>query len=225
MLQLITSPAMTNPALAWFSLLVSTVIPLQFTIEYLNMSGSGPEPTPLSILLLKFWCLHAMTRVIPNPLVYVFQSLPLSNVIELGAWLVLTRELVSQFGKLEIAKGYRVESKGKPPSQDQRFLWTSYFMSISNRPPTDRYVFGQLTFYSLAVIERWPLDLQVLDSSFRTVMGWISQLRSKAPPQTPVQTSAWTWGYNWFAGQTNQTSKSEEEYDLLEDVIQDIKRS
>ncbi|CEP62882.1 uncharacterized protein LALA0_S06e06018g [Lachancea lanzarotensis] len=168
-----------------------------------------------------------MTRVIPNPLVYVFQSLPLSNVIELGAWLVLTRELVSQFGKLEAVKGYRVESKGKPASREQqKFVWTDYFMSISNRPPTDRYVFGHITFYSLAVIERWPLDLQVLDSSFRTVMGWISQLRSKGPLQQPVQSNAWTWYYNWFAGQTAaQSSKTEEEYDLLEDVIQDIKRS
>ncbi|SCU85891.1 LAME_0D03422g1_1 [Lachancea meyersii CBS 8951] len=215
MLQLIISPAI---------LLISTVIPLQLTIEYLNLGGSGAESSSLSVSLLKFWCLHAMIRVVPNPLVYIFQSLPLSNIAELAAWLVLAKELVSQFCRLETAKGLRVDPN-TPASKEPRSGWASYFLSISNPPPTDRYVFGQLTFYTLKIMDRWPLDLQILDTSFRTVMVWISRIRSKSLVKPEEPPTGWAWSYQWFAGQTTRTNRSDEEYDLLEDVIEDIKRS
>ncbi|SCU88721.1 LANO_0D02894g1_1 [Lachancea nothofagi CBS 11611] len=214
MIQLITTPAI---------LLVSTVIPLQFTIEYLNLSGSGPEPNFLGLLLLKFWCLHAMTRAIPNPLVYIFQSLPLSNIVELGAWLVVTRELVSQFSKLEASRGHRIGGNASPASGEKPG-WITYFQSISNPPPTDRYVFGQFTFLSIRTMEKWPLDLQILDSSFHTVMAWIAQIRSKNPAKAP-ESRGWNWSYQWFAGQTTQRVTADEDYDLMEDVIEDIKKS
>ncbi|SCU95184.1 LADA_0G14092g1_1 [Lachancea dasiensis] len=217
MLQLITSPAI---------FVTSTIIPLQITIEHLNLGGNGPDSFSMYVFLLKYWCLYTMIRSIPNPLVYLFQSLPLSNVVELGAWVVLVCEILGRFNLLEISRGYGISTHTKPAST-ARTGWMSYFQSLTTPPLTDRYVFGQLTIMNLRFVENWPFKLQILDSSFKGSIGWI--LRFQGTPlknQESADTRSWKWGYQWLAGQAIQKAVGgEEEYDLLDDVIQDIKKS
>ncbi|CUS24126.1 LAQU0S14e00716g1_1 [Lachancea quebecensis] len=213
MFQLVTSPA---------TLLASTLIPFQFTVEYLH-SRSADQDFKLGRLLLQFWCLHALVRGIPNPIVYVFQALPLSNFVELAAWLVISRELLGRFCEMEAGRG---GSSGfeRPASGAEKSTWVSYLQYMSSQGHRDKYVFGKLTSFALRLVEKWPLNIKVLDTSFQTVIAWIGRLGRSAQPNTEPQ--SWSWVYQWFSTSTARPAAAgDEEYDLLEDVLRDFKKS
>lgn len=200
---------------------MSTLIPLQFSIEYLHSRNVDHEFS-LGRLFLKFWCLHAVAKAIPNPIMYIFQSLPLSNIVELGAWLVVTRELVGRFVEMEYGnKPAAGADMGK--NSTQRGGWISYFQSVTSQAPSEKYLFGQLTVATFRLFEKWPLSVSVLDSSFQTVVEWLGRLNQR--PQSKPEAQSWGWRYQWFAGQTKRNSVADEEYDFLEDVMQDIKKA
>lgn len=213
MLQLVTSPA---------TLLASTLIPFQFTVEYLH-SRSIDQDFKLGRLLLQFWCLHALVRGMPNPIVYVFQALPLSNFVELAAWLVISRELLGRFCEMEAGRG-GFSGFERPAYGAEKSTWISYLQNMSSQANRDKYVFGKLTTFVLRAVGKWPLDIKILDTSFQAVVAWIGRLGHRAQPSTEPQ--SWAWTYQWFSASTSQpTAAGEEEYDLLEDVLRDFKKS
>ncbi|SCW02850.1 LAFE_0F15654g1_1 [Lachancea fermentati] len=214
MLQIITTPLI---------LVVSTAVPLVVTVETLQMRGGLENSTStrnLTRQLLKFWCLHALCRSVPNPVLYMVRALPLMNFVELVVWTLLARELLRQLYSCTVPTGSTVAA-----SAPRNGSWFGYLYYDAHQS-SGRYVFGHVSVWLLQTVEKWPLDVRLLDKLYQAFMGavgrvGISSAASKANGGKN-EPKSWGWSAEWFR-QTASSEGLEEEYDMLEDVLGDMR--
>ncbi|SCU88657.1 LAMI_0D10880g1_1 [Lachancea mirantina] len=211
MLQFLTSPLI---------LVASTLVPLVITFETLTGSPkmNGPD---ISGCLLRFWCVHALFKGLPNPVASFLRLLPLANFFELIIWTLLSRELLGYMYLQAVASGDYVPRATDAAKSQDRF-W--FYRDLRQQNPKQGFAFGQFTVSLLRIVEKWSVSVRLLDVIYYSSLGWIAKLLRTGAPQKPeTGASGWIWSYRWFK-QGNHVVL-EEEYDLMEDVVEDMRKN
>ncbi|AQZ16699.1 YOR152C [Zygosaccharomyces parabailii] len=224
--------------------LVSSVIPVQITLETLKIvcSHAAPDSTaasnanvPILVLLLKYWAVYALAfGVVPSFISKgILSWIPFGSLMLLGVSCVLTKELLCNFTKFI-------------KTQDSKFVflfnklsdvkvswyqWLTYAASTNENNIANFFVFGEITQLWISLANRVPLaDTNYLERTFDYVMQYVgvvtngvldhfhSHNTGRAPqaPMTPRGTAI-------RRGRPSDAGY-DEGYDLLDDLIEETKK-
>lgn len=186
-------------------------------------SGSSAANANTLVLQLKYWCLYAILfGAIPTGLTRaLLANLPLAGLAVLAASAAITAELLRDFTRFA-------------QNQDTRFVflfnklgdantswwqWFQYAGAYDENNTARLFVFGQFTQLCVSVTARLPLGTtSLLDNTFDALQEWLVRLAHFAGQhwsQRNVGTSPPTPGSTKYA----------EGYDMLEDFLDDSKKS
>lgn len=224
--------------------LVSSVIPVQITLETLKIvcSHSAPESSaassaniPILVLLLKYWAVYALAfGVVPSFLITgVLSWIPFGSLVLLGASCVLTKELLCRFTQFI-------------QSQDSKFVflfnklsdvkvswyqWLTYAASRNENNIASLFVFGEITQLWVSLANKIPLaETHYLERAFDGIMQYVSvvtegvldHIHSRDGQQAPDAPSV-ARGATDCRRRPSEVCYNEE-YDLLDDLIEETKK-
>lgn len=240
MLQMIISPLLY---------LVSSVIPLQITLETLkivcshtkNEPNTGPNAhLPTLILLLKYWTLYVLVfGVVPGAVTdRIIWAIPFASLVLLGTSCILTKELLCQFTNFI-------------QSQDSKFVflfnrlsdvkvswyqWLTYATNTNENNIASLFVFGEITQLWVSLANRVPLaETHYLERAFDDMMQYLGVFTGRLLDQIHRRSDGQKQGPATDArfrkeSFVNPSRKSDgfastynEGYDLLDDLIDESK--
>ncbi|GAV54006.1 hypothetical protein ZYGR_0AK05080 [Zygosaccharomyces rouxii] len=230
--------------------LVSSVIPLQITLETLkivcshtkNEPNTGPNAhLPTLILLLKYWAVYALAfGVVPGAITNgIIWGIPFASLILLGLSCILTKELLCQFTKFI-------------QSQDSKFVflfnrlsdvkvswyqWLTYATNTNENNIASLFVFGEITQLWVSLANRVPLaETHYLERAFDDIMQYLGvftgrlldQIHRRNDRQDQVPGVDATFRRESLASLRSRgdgfASTYNEDYDLLDDLIDESKK-
>lgn len=234
--------------------LVSGVIPLQITLETLkivsshsrNEADAGPNAhLPTLILLLKYWSVYALAFGIVPPVITngFLWGIPFASLALLGVSCVLTKELLCQFTKFIQSQDSKFVFLFNRLSDVKVswYQWLTYASNTNENNIASMFVFGEITQLWISLANRVPLaETHYLERAFDSIMQYLGAFTSrlldqlhkgtlKRQQQQQQDARAGTLltkdalAYIRRRGD-NPASTYNEDYDLLDDLIDESKK-